>query len=373
MGMSGWGATMYFFDVPDIDIDFTGLANIADLPGIKGVIRSVLAEQISKKVVLPNTINLTFGSEDDNASTKLSMGSVAAPMGCLRVAIKKANGIKSGDPDFFGLLKGVQNDNKYITMTLGGRRWKSASIDADMHHALVVNDLRQTLKISVWDEDDLTCDDRLGTAGPFPVREALALNGKQVPLQGGGSLDLGVFWLKATPRQLGNDGAIICIKVSSIDLPLDLGSSAKLTARLDVGSTAGTSKDEETRVVKRSESKFMANLKDLKKMGVSAAEVDKIQNSNPGLLKKMGIITVLYIHANQQELANGTLRLTVNVQKEGDKDAKFLPVGQPWTTPLSKVSAASDKTLKGPMSMGSSIDVDAEIELWGLMPGPCQE
>mmetsp|Transcript_105179 Transcript_105179/g.198128 ORF Transcript_105179/g.198128 Transcript_105179/m.198128 type:complete len:294 (-) Transcript_105179:132-1013(-) len=251
-----------------------------------------------------------------------------------------------------------------MTLTVGGHTWKSPSIDPDTHRALVIHDLRQALKIEVWDEDRITSGDKIGQAGPYSVFDAIALSGKPMPVHPSGSLQLNTSWLRAIPKELGDpqtDGCIVCVKVSAIILPLDLGESAKLQATLDAGKH---SRKEETRVVKRSESRLLSTFQELKQMGVHPKDVDKLQSSNKELLKKMGILTHLYIHAHADNFSSATLTLSVLVEKKG----KFHAVGHTWKKKVSDVSKLPDCTMPGPIKLGSSIEVHADIELWGLIP-----
>eukprot|EP00931_Biecheleriopsis_adriatica_P057946 TRINITY_DN3442_c0_g1_i1.p1 TRINITY_DN3442_c0_g1~~TRINITY_DN3442_c0_g1_i1.p1 ORF type:complete len:568 (+),score=100.83 TRINITY_DN3442_c0_g1_i1:46-1704(+) len=381
--LAGWGATAYFIDAPEVDIDFTGLANTADLPGIRHCVRSVIEEMISSQAVLPNAIALTLGSVHDNAKTSISTELRPAPIGALRVTLVKANRLKSGDMNLFGMMGHLgQRDKHYMTLSLGGATWKSHSVDPDTHHALMVHDLQQTMRIAVWDDDVITSDDKIGQAGPFNVKEALALSGTSVQLadpngskEPSGTLEFQVTWLKPVPKSLGKDGCFICVKVSSISLPLQVASAAKLSARLQAGEST---KEVHTRVVHRSRlitekinAQLEQHLDKLSAEGLSPANIAKVKKANSSVLGaqvKMGLITELYLYAASEELANGVLHINLLVQQA----KKFVSAGQPWTTRLDRVVKAKDMTLEGPLSLGASngeaIEADATVEIWGLIP-----
>jgi hypothetical protein len=368
--ISGWGFSVYFLDAPEIDLEFSGIVSVAHARPIRKVMQSVIASQLRTRMVLPNVMQLIIGNQATNTSTTFRLGVGAKPVGCVRVTLLKVNDLKGSDGSNFmaalekRLTSAIGNSQKYLTLKLGGREWRSESIDPSTHHSIMVHDLRQRLKIEIWDEGVLTHDDKIGEAGPFKVKDALAHSGKTVELKPKGSIDFNVVWLKAVPGELGTDGCIICVSLEQLIWPLDAGEKVKVTLQLEKGSDASIIQEgDETRLIDRAESRFYQDLEVMKNYNVSGVDLEKMKQDNIHLIKKVGVSGQLHVHVAADQMKTDILTLNILV---ADEAGDFKKSGSPWKKPISEIAKATNARIKGPFKLGYDHEIEGEIQLWGL-------
>ena len=87
-----------FLNAPGLDFDLHGAANFLDLPGLHGMIRSVVTEAIKTQLVYPNKIAI-LTREDVLAGQML----LPKPVGVLRLTIIEAANLP--ETDFGGLFR----------------------------------------------------------------------------------------------------------------------------------------------------------------------------------------------------------------------------------------------------------------------------
>lgn len=59
------GIQIFMINPPVVDIDFTGAANLIDMPILAGTIRSIISSAISDALVLPNRIFIPIADETE--------------------------------------------------------------------------------------------------------------------------------------------------------------------------------------------------------------------------------------------------------------------------------------------------------------------
>ena len=87
-----------FLQAPGLDFDLHGAANFLDLPGLHGMIRSVVTEAIKTQLVYPNKITI-LTREDDLTCQML----LPKPVGVIRLTIIEAANLP--ETDFGGLFR----------------------------------------------------------------------------------------------------------------------------------------------------------------------------------------------------------------------------------------------------------------------------
>ena len=87
-----------FLQAPGLDFDLHGAANFLDLPGLHGMIRSVVTEAIKTQLVYPNKVTI-LTSEDDLKCQML----LPKPVGVVRLTIMEAANLP--ETDFGGLFR----------------------------------------------------------------------------------------------------------------------------------------------------------------------------------------------------------------------------------------------------------------------------
>mmetsp|Transcript_37771 Transcript_37771/g.87740 ORF Transcript_37771/g.87740 Transcript_37771/m.87740 type:complete len:605 (-) Transcript_37771:106-1920(-) len=231
------GITMYFVNRPRIEMDFTGIANIADIGGISGVVRQAIMDMMAEKMVLPNAITELVGIESLTVYPPV-MGSPHPPIGALRINLVSAKGLKDGDWHLNPLATAV--DDNYVRFTIGAQVFKAPVRKLPQAHTFSVLDVMQRIFIDVYDEDQWTADDFLGSAGSFTIAEAKALSGVEVKVidhtskdQDGGILTMEVEFLSVMCNKLGRDTTFVVLQTQEVTLPSEL--EGKIIVRGAVG------------------------------------------------------------------------------------------------------------------------------------------
>ncbi|KAF7897630.1 hypothetical protein EAF00_005858 [Botryotinia globosa] len=176
------GATQIsFINPPDLKLNFTGAANIADLSLIDDAVRKVLIGIINSVVVLPNRIFVKLDANNDYFKT------YHQPLGIVRITAEKAWGFaeesQSKTKKLFSKLTRASPDC-YAEIEVGAEEaWRTATKNNTTTpvwgetHDFVVSDFNQRIKVVVSDHD-LNSDDEVGVAATT-IKEILLAGGKQ--------------------------------------------------------------------------------------------------------------------------------------------------------------------------------------------------
>uniref|UniRef100_A0A8C4F847 Extended synaptotagmin-like protein 2b n=1 Tax=Dicentrarchus labrax TaxID=13489 RepID=A0A8C4F847_DICLA len=144
-----------------LDINWTGLTNILDIPGLNGFSDSLIQDIIYSYLVLPNRITIPLVGDVELAMLRFPM-----PKGVLRIHFLEAQDLEGKDTFLGGLIKG--KSDPYGILQIGNQLFQSKTIKESLHpkwnevyEALVYEHSGQHLEIELFDEDP-DKDDFLG-------------------------------------------------------------------------------------------------------------------------------------------------------------------------------------------------------------------
>ncbi|XP_033732224.1 extended synaptotagmin-1-like isoform X3 [Pecten maximus] len=154
------GMSFFFINTPDIDFNLTGLANSLDLPGLSDMLDTIIAEQISNIMVLPNRIVVPMVQD-----VNLMMLRYPQPDGVLRIHVLGAKDLIRAD---IGFAKKGKSD-PYAVVKVGAKKFKTKVINNTVNpewNAVfeTIIDIKdgQYVDIELKDEDPGSKDDDLG-------------------------------------------------------------------------------------------------------------------------------------------------------------------------------------------------------------------
>ncbi|CAN8069154.1 unnamed protein product [Agarophyton chilense] len=160
-----------FINPPELELDFTGLAQVADFSLIDDTIRSIIQNVLASILVLPSRLLVKLDPANDFFLT------YKPPLGMIRFTIEKGEGFKV-PKQFIKDIPDVYCKVKFGVDPL----WKTSTKNNDTtpewneSRDFLLSDHDQILKIQAYD-DDLAGDDDLGS-GSIAVGNLL-LEGKQ--------------------------------------------------------------------------------------------------------------------------------------------------------------------------------------------------
>eukprot|EP00064_Thunnus_orientalis_P018796 superscaffoldBa00004453_g18902 len=154
--------SLFFLKKPLLDINWTGLTNILDIPGLNGFSDSLIQDIIYSYLVLPNRITVPLVGDVELAQLRFPM-----PKGVLRIHFLEAQDLEGKDKFLGGLIKG--KSDPYGILQIGNQLFQSKTIKESLHpkwnevyEALVYEHSGQHLEIELFDEDP-DKDDFLGS------------------------------------------------------------------------------------------------------------------------------------------------------------------------------------------------------------------
>ncbi|XP_051503708.1 extended synaptotagmin-2-like isoform X2 [Myxocyprinus asiaticus] len=154
--------SLFFLKKPLLDINWTGLTNILDIPGLNGFSDHMIQDIISSYMVLPNRITVPLIGEIELAQLRFPM-----PKGVLRIHFLEAQNLEVKDTYLGGLIKG--KSDPYGMLLVCNQLFRSKTIKECLHpkwnevyEALVYEHSGQHLEIELFDEDP-DKDDFLGS------------------------------------------------------------------------------------------------------------------------------------------------------------------------------------------------------------------
>ncbi|CAJ0950630.1 unnamed protein product [Ranitomeya imitator] len=144
-----------------LDINWTGLTNMLDIPGLNGVSDTIILDIISNYLVLPNRITVPLVSDLQIAQLRFPI-----PKGVLRIHFIEAHDLMWKDTYMKGLVKG--KSDPYGVIRIGNQVFQSKVIKENLnpkwnevYEALIYEHPGQELEIELFDEDT-DKDDFLG-------------------------------------------------------------------------------------------------------------------------------------------------------------------------------------------------------------------
>lgn len=208
---------MYFINAPEIELDFTGLANVADMPMLQHIIRGTIKKVLGKVMVIPARIAVDMDKDDDVANLDLKYPD---PIGVLQIVVKSAYDLKAADTAFFSKNR---TSDPYVVIEVGRSSWTSSVMKATTSPTwpegtvayLPVYSKEQRMNFEIYDDDRFSADDLLGQAlnvdistwlqpGETPRTLELKLEGDAA-----GTLCLETTWLVLPPYRSAKPGPLL--------------------------------------------------------------------------------------------------------------------------------------------------------------------
>uniref|UniRef100_A0A8C4F1R8 Extended synaptotagmin-like protein 2b n=1 Tax=Dicentrarchus labrax TaxID=13489 RepID=A0A8C4F1R8_DICLA len=118
--------SVFFLKKPLLDINWTGLTNILDIPGLNGFSDSLIQDIIYSYLVLPNRITIPLVGDVELAMLRFPM-----PKGVLRIHFLEAQDLEGKDTFLGGLIKG--KSDPYGILQIGNQLFQSKTIKESLH------------------------------------------------------------------------------------------------------------------------------------------------------------------------------------------------------------------------------------------------
>ncbi|XP_072432297.1 extended synaptotagmin-2-A isoform X2 [Chiloscyllium punctatum] len=154
--------SLFFLRRPLLEINWTGLTNLLDVPGLNGMSDTIILDIISNYLVLPNRITVPLVDEVHLAELRFPV-----PKGLLRIHFIEAQDLQWKDKFMKGLVKG--KSDPYGILYIGNQMFQSKTIKENLnpkwnevYEALIYENPGQELEIELFDEDP-DKDDFLGS------------------------------------------------------------------------------------------------------------------------------------------------------------------------------------------------------------------
>uniref|UniRef100_A0A3P9M314 Extended synaptotagmin 2 n=1 Tax=Oryzias latipes TaxID=8090 RepID=A0A3P9M314_ORYLA len=154
--------SLFFLKKPLLDINWTGLTNILDIPGLHGFSDSLIQDIICSYLVLPNRVTVPLVSEMELAKLRFPV-----PKGVLRIHFLEAQDLEGKDKFLGGLIMG--KSDPYGVLQIGNQVFQSKTVKQtlnpkwnEVYEALVYEHSGEHLEIELFDEDP-DKDDFLGS------------------------------------------------------------------------------------------------------------------------------------------------------------------------------------------------------------------
>uniref|UniRef100_A0A3B4AYC7 Extended synaptotagmin-like protein 2a n=1 Tax=Periophthalmus magnuspinnatus TaxID=409849 RepID=A0A3B4AYC7_9GOBI len=147
--------SVFFLKKPWLDINWTGLTNMLDIPGVNGLSDGLIQDILCQYLVLPNKISIPLVGEAQLAQLRFPV-----PKGVLRIHFLEAQDLLGKDTFLKGLIKG--KSDPYGVIQLGTQLFQSKVIHETVNPKWnEVYEVRQGL-VELFDEDT-DKDDFLGS------------------------------------------------------------------------------------------------------------------------------------------------------------------------------------------------------------------
>ncbi|XP_051752534.1 extended synaptotagmin-1 isoform X2 [Ctenopharyngodon idella] len=153
--------TMFFIQRPKLTINWTGLTNLLDIPGLNVMSDSMIMDAIASFLVLPNRLTVPLVADLHVAQLRSPL-----PRGVVRIHLVEADGLASKDNYVKGVIAGMSDP--YALLRVGPQTFKSKHLDntlnpkwGEMYEVIVHEVPGQELEVEVFDKDP-DHDDFLG-------------------------------------------------------------------------------------------------------------------------------------------------------------------------------------------------------------------
>uniref|UniRef100_A0A3Q2WF69 Extended synaptotagmin-like protein 1a n=1 Tax=Haplochromis burtoni TaxID=8153 RepID=A0A3Q2WF69_HAPBU len=171
--------TMFFIRRPKLDINWTGLTNLLDIPGL-AMSDTMIMDAIASHLVLPNRLTIPLVADLHVAQLRSPL-----PRGVVRIHLLEAEDLTAKDTVIKGLIDG--KSDPYAVLRVGTQIFTSHHVDSNLNpqwremYEVIVHEVPgQELEVEVFDKDP-DQDDFLGW---FDLRDVTS-----------GSVHLRLEWL----------------------------------------------------------------------------------------------------------------------------------------------------------------------------------
>ncbi|RXN26899.1 extended synaptotagmin-1-like protein [Labeo rohita] len=193
--------TMFFIRRPKLDINWTGLINLLDIPGLNAMSDTMIMDAIASFLVLPNRLTVPLVANLHVAQLRSPL-----PRGIVRIHLLEAENLAAKDNYMKGVISG--KSDPYAVLRVGTQTFTSHHVDnnlnpqwREMYEVIVHEVPGQELELEVFDKDP-DQDDFLGRMklDLGIVKKAVLLDEwytlKDVP---SGQVHLKLEWLSLLP------------------------------------------------------------------------------------------------------------------------------------------------------------------------------
>uniref|UniRef100_A0A2I3N9G3 Extended synaptotagmin 1 n=1 Tax=Papio anubis TaxID=9555 RepID=A0A2I3N9G3_PAPAN len=154
--------SMFFIRRPTLDINWTGMTNLLDIPGLSSLSDTMIMDSIAAFLVLPNRLLVPLVPDLQDVAQLRS----PLPRGIIRIHLLAARGLSSKDKYVKGLIEG--KSDPYALVRLGTQTFCSRVIDEELNpqwgetYEVMVHEVPgQEIEVEVFDKDP-DKDDFLG-------------------------------------------------------------------------------------------------------------------------------------------------------------------------------------------------------------------
>uniref|UniRef100_A0A8C0CW41 Extended synaptotagmin-1 n=1 Tax=Balaenoptera musculus TaxID=9771 RepID=A0A8C0CW41_BALMU len=193
--------SMFFIRRPTLDINWTGMTNLLDIPGLSSLSDTMIMDSIAAFLVLPNRLLVPLVPDLQDVAQLRS----PLPRGIIRIHLLAAGGLSSKDKYVKGLIEG--KSDPYALVRVGTQTFCSRVIDEELNpqwgetYEVMVHEVPgQEIEVEVFDKDP-DKDDFLGRM-KLDVGKVLqaGVMDEWFPLQSGqGQVHLRLEWLSLLP------------------------------------------------------------------------------------------------------------------------------------------------------------------------------
>ncbi|XP_059708336.1 extended synaptotagmin-3 [Haemorhous mexicanus] len=144
--------TLFFMQKPHLEINWAGMSNLLDVPGINVMSDSLIQDFIAARLVLPNRITVPLKKNMNIAHLRFPV-----PQGVIRVHLLEAENLVQKD-NFLGAIRG--KSDPYALLRVGTVQFRSKTVSRDLNpiwnetFEFVVHEVPgQDLEVDLYDED----------------------------------------------------------------------------------------------------------------------------------------------------------------------------------------------------------------------------
>ncbi|XP_075055671.1 extended synaptotagmin-1 [Mixophyes fleayi] len=153
--------TLFFIRRPMLDLNWTGLTNLLDIPGLDAMSDTMVMDMISGFLVLPNRLSIPLAKDLHMAELRSPL-----PRGIVRIHLVEAQKLPSKDFQMGGILSG--KSDPYAILRVGTQVFTSRIINENLNpvwnemYEVIVHEVPgQELEVELFDKDP-DKDDFLG-------------------------------------------------------------------------------------------------------------------------------------------------------------------------------------------------------------------